>query len=116
MVDKLGVTPSIFRPVVLRIRRVYRGAFDSDAITAFAESGTIGEDEISSCAFGSPSTLRIRETSSVVTVGSEYIALLIGNELTGRNQGPLEMPIIADLLEVHGDRVLGYAGTSEPLP
>ena len=115
MIDRLD-TPSIYTPVTMQLLRVYAGVSVSGELTVFAETGRIGLDQNSSCAFGSPGTLRIREGPATVTVGGTYVALLARELLTGRNQGPLEMPIIDDLFVVQGSSVIGLDEKPEPLP
>jgi len=116
MVAERDDGPSIFRPVTLSIERVLSGSASAGTIVALAESGTIGRDEVSSCAFGSPARLTIREGPAVATVGQRYVAILGNEPLTGRTDGPLDMPVIDDLFVVRGNRVVGLNEISEPLP
>lgn len=116
MVDGRDDIPRIFTPVTLEIDRVYAGSASAKRIVGFAESGTIGRDEVSSCSFGSPSRLQLRESDLIVTVGESYLAILGNEMLTGRATGPLAQPVINDLYLIRGEKVVGLNGTLEPLP
>jgi hypothetical protein len=116
MTDRLGLQPDIFRPIALDVLHVYAGAAVAGPLTAFAETGKIGEYENNSCAFGSSTTLQIRDGPDVVSVGGTYVAFL-GHELTtGSSGGPLAQPVIQDVYVVRSDAVIDLAGSPEPLP
>jgi len=65
MVETYDVQPSIFRPVTVQIEHVYAGPVSTGRRVVYAETGTIGNVRISSCAFGSATTMQIREGPDV---------------------------------------------------
>ena len=115
MITQWNVQPGIFRPLRLAVKKVYAGSVKLGRITAFAETGTIGPDEVASCAFGSSRQLQIREGPAIATKGSTYVAFL-GTELIPGTTGAISQPIIADLIVIRGNKVVGYSNRLESFP
>ena len=114
IITRWNVAPGIYRPVRLEVLKVYAGSVPLGRLTAFANTGTIGEDQESSCAFGSPTTLQIRDGPAVAKIGNRYVAFL-GAELVP-GSGGFHQPTIADLIVITGNRVIGYSNKLEDFP
>jgi hypothetical protein len=101
--------PSIYRPVTLKVEKVYSGTTRlGETLVAYAESGRIGQDWVTSCAFGSADRLLIHHGGQyVATVGESYL-MFLENRLIGST--------IGDLFVVQGPLVVGPTGRLEPLP
>ena len=99
--------PSIYRPVTVKVEKVYSGTTSVGTMTVYAESGRIGKDYVTSCAFGSADRLVIRDGPLDATVGESYVFIL-EHRLIGTT--------INTLFLIQGPLVVGLTGKLEPLP
>jgi hypothetical protein len=97
---------AIYRPVTVQVEKVYSGSARG-TVTLWAETGRIGADFFTSCAFESADQLLIRGGRHVAAVGESYV-MLFARRTIG--------PVIADLYLIQGSLVVGPYGKLEPLP
>jgi hypothetical protein len=99
--------PSIYRPVTVQVEKVYSGS-TRGTVTLWAETGRIGNDFVTSCAFGSFDRLLVRGGPHVATVGESYV-MFLAHRVIG--------PVIDDLFFIQeGSLVVGPYEKLEPLP
>jgi hypothetical protein len=101
------VNPTIYRPVVIQVEKVYSGKTNGTK-TVYAESGRIGNNRFTSCGFGSADELLIRSGPLVATVGESYVMLLQPRRRFGTT--------INEVFLIKGSLVVGLTNKLEPLP